>query len=165
MDERSQETRDHEKETDSGLWTAVKQAVEQKREPTSDLWETLGERLDLSKSKPKRIARVEVAHRTARGEEYYILKHLEDDTYLRLDARDCFLWELMDGQHSIRDMAVAYFARYGAFPFERLIRFVEKLTANGFLEEKPLHVFGAIVGHLAARSWIHRPGEQRDPNS
>jgi len=156
MDERSQERQDHEKEADQGLWTALEQAVEQEREPALDLWETLGERLDLSQRKPRRIAHVEVAHRTVRGEEYYVLKHLEGDTYLRLDARDYFLWELMDGQHSIRDLAVAYFARYGAFPFERLIRFVERLKENGFLEEKPVHVFGAIVGHLAARSWIYR---------
>ena len=150
------EIQEHEKRADEGLWTALEQAVEQEREPTLDLWETLGERLDLSKRKPRRIAHVEVAHRTARGEEYYVLNNLEGDTYLRLDARDYSLWELMDGQHSIRDLAVAYFARYGAFPFERLIRLVEKLKANGFLEEKPLHVFGAIVGHLAARSWIYR---------
>jgi hypothetical protein len=91
VDERSQERQDHEKEADQGLWTALKQAVEQEREPTSDLWETLGERLDLSKRKPRRIAHVEVAHRTAHGEEYYVLKHLEGDTYLRLDARDYFL--------------------------------------------------------------------------
>ena len=110
MDQRSQEIQEHEKRADAGLWTTLEQAVEQEREPTSDLWETLRERLDLSKSKPRRIAHVEVAHRTARGEEYYVLKHLEGDTYLRLDARDYFLWELMDGQHSIRDLAVAYFA-------------------------------------------------------
>ena len=157
MDQRSQERQDHEKETDRGLWTALEQAVEQEREPTLDLWETLGERLDISRRKPKGIAHAEVAaHQTARGEEYYVLKNSEGDTYLRLDAQDYFLWKLMDGQHSIRDLAVAYFACYGAFPFERLIHLVEKLKENGFLEEKPLHVFGAIVGRFAARSWVYR---------
>ena len=157
MDERFHERQDHGEETDEGLWSDLEQAVEQERESTLDLWETLGERLDISRRKPKHIAHAEVAaHQTAHGEEYYVLKHLEGDTYLRLDARDYFLWELMDGQHSIRDLAVAYSARYGTFPFERLIRLVEKLKENGFLEEKPVHVFGAIVGRFAARSWVYR---------
>ena len=47
--------------TTKGLWSNLEQAVEQEHKPTIDLWENLGERLDLSKKKPERIASVEVA--------------------------------------------------------------------------------------------------------
>jgi len=157
VDERFQGGQDHGEETDEGLWTALEQAVEQERELTLDLWETLRERLDLSKRKPKHIAYAEVAcHRTARGEEYYILKNPEANTYLRLDPRNYFLWELMDGEHSIRDLAVAYFVKYGAFPFDRLVHLVTQLKMNHFLEEKPVHVFDTVAHHFAAQTLAYR---------
>ena len=141
----------------SGLWTALEQAVGQEPQPTQDLWDTLQERMDLSKRKPKHIADAEVAsHQTASGEEYYVLKNPEADAYLKLDPRDYFLWELMDGEHTIRDLAVAYFDKFGAFPFDRLCQLVAQLKMNHLLEEKPVHVFGAIAHHFTAQTLAYR---------
>lgn len=152
-------TNGHQKEeTGRGLWATLEQAAEREpaRELSLDLWETLQERLDLSKRKPRRIAHVEVAfHQTSR-EEYYVLNNPEADTYLKLDPRDYFIWELMDGEHSIRDLAVAYFAKYGAFPLDRLVHLITQLKTNRFLEEKPVHVFGTITHYFAAQSLAYR---------
>lgn len=157
MDERFQEREKQGERTDGGLWTTLERSVEEEREPTLDLWETLGERLDLSKRKPKRLAHAEVAsHQTARGKEYYVLKNPEANTYLKLDPRDYFLWELMDGEHSIRDLAVAYFVKYGAFPFDRLVHLCTQLKMNHLLEEKPVHVFGTVAHHFAAQTLVYR---------
>jgi putative peptide zinc metalloprotease protein len=146
-----------EERTGRGLWSALEQAVEQEREPMLDLWETIKERLDLSKKKPKGIANVEVAlQERTHGEAYYVLRSLETNTYLKLGPRDFFLWELMDGEHSIRDLAVAYFVKFGSFPFDRLIRLVTQLKMNHFLEEKPVHVFGTIAHHFAAQTLAYR---------
>jgi putative peptide zinc metalloprotease protein len=159
MNEALQDMSDQEKTSSGGLWTALEQAVEQEQEPqpTQDLWETLQDRMDLSKRKPKHITHAEVAsHQTASGEEYYVLKNPEANTYLKLDPRDYFLWELMDGEHSIRDLAVAYFVKFGAFPFDRLGQLVAQLKMNDLLEEKPVHVFGAIAHHFAAQTLAYR---------
>lgn len=157
MNEPFQDKSDQEEETGKGLWGTLEQAAKEEREPTLDLWETLRERLDPSKSKPKRIAHAEVAaHQTARGEEYYILNNPEANTYLRIDARDYFLWELLDGEHSVRDLAVAYFVRFGAFPFDRLVQLIGQLKMNHFLEEKPVHVFGTLAQHFASKSLPYR---------
>jgi putative peptide zinc metalloprotease protein len=157
MNEAFQNMSDQEKKNSGGLWTTLERAVEQEQQPVLDLWETLQERMDLSKRKPKHIAYAEVAsHQTAREGEYYVLKNPETDTYLKLDARDYFLWELMDGEHSIRDLAVAYFVKFGAFPFDRLGQLVAQLKMNHLLVEKPVHVFGAIAHHFAAQTLAYR---------
>jgi putative peptide zinc metalloprotease protein len=148
---------DQEERTVKGLWSALEQAVEQEQEPTLDLWETVRERLDLSKKKPKGIANVEVAiQQRTHGEEYYVLRSPEANTYLKLDPRDYFLWGLMDGQHSVRDLAVAYFVKFGAFPFDRLAHLIAHLKMNHLLEEKPVHVFGSISQRFAARTLAYR---------
>ena len=157
MGEQLQERQDYEERAGRGLWSDLEQAVEQEREPALDLWETIEERLDLSKKKPKRIANVEVAlQQRTHGEEYHVLRSPEANTYLKLDPRDYFLWELMDGEHSVRDLAVAYFVRFGAFPFDRLVHLMAQLKANRLLEEKPVHVFGAVAQRFAAQTLIYR---------
>jgi len=156
MDERLPKSQRQTEETDQGLWTALQQAVEQESEPTLDVWETLRERLDLSLKKPKRIANVEVVRqRTSQGENYYVLKSLEANTYLRIDDRDFFLWELMDGEHSVRDLAVAYFVRFGAFPFDRLVHLVTQLKSNRLLEGRPAYIFGTLAEHFAAKGLVY----------
>jgi putative peptide zinc metalloprotease protein len=155
--EMNDSSQDPEEKRAGGLWEALEAAVEQEKAPTFDLWAAARERLDPSKRKPKRSAHVEVNyHQTSRGEEYHILRNPEANTYLKLDVRDYFLWELMDGEHSVRDMAVAYFAQYGAFPFERLTNLSGQLRGKGLLEEKPVHIFGVVAQHFAARAWVYR---------
>lgn len=143
--------------TTKGLWSNLEQAVEQEREPAIDLWQNLGQRLDLSKKKPKRIASVEVArHQAAHGQVYYVLHNAQANTYLQVDERDYFLWELLDGEHSIRDLAVAYSVRFGAFPFDRLVHLLGQLKARYFLEDKPVQVFGSVAEHLSNRTLAYR---------
>lgn len=157
MDGSFQDRSGVEEETSRGFWSNLEQVVERERKPTVDLWETLRERLDLSKKKPKRIASVEVVgQQTARGEVYYVLHNVEANTYLQVDARDYFLWGLLDGEHSIRDLAVAYFVQFGAFPFDRLVHLLGQLKMNYFLAEKPVHVFSTVAKQLAARTLAYR---------
>jgi hypothetical protein len=52
--------------------------------------------------------------RTADGEESYVLHNPGADAYVEIDARNYFLWELMDGKHTLADLAMAYFAKFGA---------------------------------------------------
>lgn len=111
----------------------------------------------MSQKKPRRIAGVEVACQpSSEGEPTYVLHSPVANTYLKLDARDYYLCEQMDGEHSVRDLAVAYFTQYGSFPFERLVRLLGQLKANRLLEEKPLDVFGSATTHLAARTIAYR---------
>jgi len=68
------------------------------------------------------------------GRDYYVLKGLGHSGYLRLAERDVFLWKLMDGRHTLRDMLVAYMRAYRALGADRLADLLEELYEKGFLQ-------------------------------
>jgi len=145
------------RETKSGLWGSLEQAVEEMPAPASNLWAALEDRLDFSKSKPRRTSGVEVAkHHTAQGAEYYVLHQPQAASYLKIEPQDYFLWELMDGEHSIRDLALAYLIQYRAFPFDRLVHLIGQLKARQFLTDKPRAVFGTVADQLASHTLAYR---------
>jgi putative peptide zinc metalloprotease protein len=132
-------------------------ACEERARGAVDLWQSLQMRLDISRRRPRRLAVYEVAHLgVGSDQEYYVLKNPAAHTYVRCTPQDFFLWERMDGQHTMRDMAVAYFAEFGAFPFERLIGLIAQLGEAGFLEKKPVRIFDVIGQRFEGRSWMQR---------
>lgn len=68
-----------------------------------------------------------------KGEDYFVLKNLNQAVYIRLLERDAFLWKLMDGQHSLRDILVAYMQKYHSLGADRLLDLLDELTEKGFL--------------------------------
>lgn len=67
------------------------------------------------------------------GGEYFVLKSLNLPVYIRLTERDVFLWKLMDGQHTLRDILIAYLHTYQALGADRLIDLLNELVEKGFL--------------------------------
>jgi putative peptide zinc metalloprotease protein len=91
----------------------------------------------LDAYKPKHDTRVQVARtQVYHGEAYYVLHNPAADTYLEIDPHNFFLWELMDGEHALADLAMAYFGKYGVFPFDRLDQLIAQLKANQLLDEE-----------------------------
>lgn len=72
------------------------------------------------------------------GSDYFVLKGLDLQGYIRLTERDVFIWKLMDGQHTLRDILVAYYQAYHAIGTERLIDLLEELNEKGFLKNTQL---------------------------
>jgi putative peptide zinc metalloprotease protein len=152
-------------EEPQGLWGLLQEKADQNlplpcREGTGEgdgLWQSLQQRLNLSRRRPKRIAEYELAHLGVGSDhEYYVLKNPTAHTYVRCTPQDFSLWEMMDGRHSMRDLAVAYFAEFGSFPFERLVSLITQLGEAGFLEEKRVQVFNTLGQRLEGRSWTQR---------
>ena len=86
----------------------------------------------------------------ARGETYWILKNLRTDAYVRLTAEQVFLWDSMDGDSSVQDIAVAYMLEYGKLAIVSLLTLLEQLQQKGFIE--PLvDIYGATDESLAQR--------------
>ncbi len=138
--------------TDSSIWKRIEARAKKAQKPTQDLWVTLKDRLDFSKLKPKGVRTVEIAKQKIRGEKYYILHNTEKDTYLQLDPKGFFLWNLMDGQHSLTDLSVAYLSEFNSVPFGQLRALLAQLKSNSFLEEKALNLYGLIWNRLGAES-------------
>ena len=120
------------------------------------------------KLRPRRSTRVHIEERaleSALGEEY-MLRNVDADRYLRLNAREYYLWEHIDGAHTIQDLAVAYFQAYGSFEFEEIRGFLNKARRLGAVQVRPTTVVRArqvaqrtgLVGALGRaltydRSW------------
>jgi putative peptide zinc metalloprotease protein len=87
------------------------------------------------------------------GGDYFVLKGLDHPDYIRLAERDVFIWKLMDGRHSLRDILVAYFQVYHAMGTDRLIDLLNELSGKGFLQNteliRPTQPRGAIAISLS----------------
>lgn len=139
------------------IWEQLELAREQ-QQPDIDLWELVADRLNPYKFKPERHAHVEVeAFERRKGDAvYYMLHNLRDDTYMRLSESDYFVWNLLDGQHSVRDVAVAYALRYNAFEFNKITILLNSLQEKGFLLEQHVDLFSDLTWHNASKSWSFR---------
>ena len=93
---------------------------------------------EAAQLKPKRALHVQVHYDPIKfGDTYYVLHNTDTCTYLEIDPQNYFLWELMDGEHTLTDLAMAYYARYGSSPFERLDTLILQLEKNGLIENSP----------------------------
>lgn len=64
-----------------------------------------------------------------RGEGRWVLRNTRGGAYLELDERDVFLWHLLDGDNSIRDLLFAYAQRYGELALPRIERTLHAFAA------------------------------------
>lgn len=117
------------------------------------LWLALRDRLDMYQMHPRRLEAVEEARlHSAREGEYYILKDRRDLTYVKLTPRDYYLWTLMDGTRSVKDLIVAYFLQFGAFANGRVCALVEQLHAHQFLTTRSAHLYRTLDRRLQRHS-------------
>ncbi len=70
---------------------------------------------------------------TRAGEVRYILRNTRDDKFLELSERDRFIWDLLDGAHTMRDIVLAYAREYQQLALPRIQAFLQQLTAANLL--------------------------------
>jgi hypothetical protein len=78
----------------------------------------------------------EVASRVS-GQQNFILKNRLTERYLLLSEPERFLWDQMDGNTSLQDLATAYVLRYGEFDFEIIPTLIRKLQRAQLLVLAP----------------------------
>jgi putative peptide zinc metalloprotease protein len=71
------------------------------------------------------------------GQPSYILKNTTTDRFLLLTEPEKFLWQKMDGQTSLQEIATAYVLRYGAFDFDIIPALMRKLQRAQLLTLTP----------------------------
>ena len=109
-----------------------------------DLLEVLGENrqtgermLELvrMRDRPRRVRGIEVHHRTTlTGETITTLKDPRRDTNHRLSPAGWFVWQRLDGEHTLQDLTSEYRVRYEAPASHAVIEAVVDLVATGFVE-------------------------------
>jgi CRP-like cAMP-binding protein len=110
----------------------------------TDLLEVLGEdrqtrermlELVRMRDRPRRVRGIEVHHRTTiTGETITTLKDARRDTNYRLSPAGWFLWQRLDGEHTLRDLTSEYLATYEASASHAVVEAVVGLVAAGFVE-------------------------------
>ena len=110
----------------------------------TDLLEVLGEdrqtrermlELVRMRDRPRRVRGIEVHHRTTiTGETITTLKDARRDTNHRLSPAGWFVWQRLDGEHTLRDLTSEYMATYEASASHAVVEAVVGLVAAGFVE-------------------------------
>ena len=110
----------------------------------TDLLEVLGEdrltrermlELVRMRDRPRRVRGIEVHHRTTiTGETITILKDARRDTNHRLSPAGWFVWQRLDGEHTLRDLTSEYVTKYEASGSHAVVEAVVGLVAAGFVE-------------------------------
>jgi putative peptide zinc metalloprotease protein len=119
------------------------------------LWAWLVAQVDKAAYRPQAVSGVAAYRLEEDGIAYYVLKNPHLGTYLRLSESDYWLWELMDGARTVKDLVVAYFERYKAFAFGRVAALVDELRGEGFLIDRPVAVYRQAAEQLAKRDWTY----------
>ena len=73
-----------------------------------------------------------------------MLNNPQAGTYLKLDEKDFYVWSLMDGTHTIKQLVVAFFSEYGTIAFGRVIDLVAQLRAASFLVDPYVNVYADV---------------------
>src|SRR5687768_13138951 len=146
-----------------GLWGALAEVGPAARTSTSstqgdtpscsvDVWACLADQLDLGAYVPTPSPDVEERAVEGRdGRRFWVLRS-PSLHYLRLDDTDLDLWQRMDGQRNVRQIAVDHFLERGGFVADRLARLVRRLRADGFLGSPPKDAFTDVDRHLQSQT-------------
>jgi putative peptide zinc metalloprotease protein len=84
----------------------------------------------------------------------FVLKNARSDRYVMLSEPERFLWEQMDGDTSLQDMATAYVLRYGAFDFDVIPALIGKLQRARLLTLEPVSVLRRALARNRQRRLV-----------
>ncbi|MBN1484857.1 MAG: cyclic nucleotide-binding domain-containing protein [Chloroflexia bacterium] len=99
--------------------------------PPSTFWTRLQEAVSLADYRPRPAEDVTASEQ----EGQYVLKSPRAGAYTRLAPEEYALWKMLDGQRSVRELAVAYFLQFQRFmPVAELVR---RLRQGHLLADPP----------------------------
>ncbi|MDP7130936.1 MAG: cyclic nucleotide-binding domain-containing protein [Planctomycetota bacterium] len=65
---------------------------------------------------------------------HFLLRNRNEGAYVRIDEREYFLWQQMDGHTTLGELVESYFDQYHALGYDRVGKFLHKLIDHGFLD-------------------------------
>ena len=118
----------------------------------------VGSALAFAHLRPQRVGPdayelAEVASRVS-GQANFILKNRLTERYLFLSEPERFLWDQMDGQRSLQDLATAYVLRYGEFDFEIIPALIRKLQRAQLLVLTPASRLRKVLARNRGRHLV-----------
>ena len=124
------------------IFEGLDRQLQQAETGREGVWAHLKETSNISNYQPRQAPGVVYEQlESQRDGTYYMLNNPQAGTYLRLDGRDFYIWSLMDGTQTIKQLVVAYFSEYGSIAFGRVTDLVAQLRAASFLNDAPVNVY------------------------
>lgn len=143
-----------------GLWAELSEETLIISQPKVSEWSRITRIEDFTHYKPnRRLGWALKQLETAGGTEYFVLKNMRAGTYLRLTKEQVFLWNLMDGQHTIQDLVVEFFIHHKTLAIQGLLDFLVQLEAKGFLIEPRINLYNRtadLLGQGRLSTLAHR---------
>lgn len=91
--------------------------------------------LSIERGRPIRHSHITVHKRmNTEGQTVYILKDPVHNRYYKLSDEGHFIWRLLDGNHTLKDITVALFQALQIFSPESVCRIIFGLAGAGFVE-------------------------------
>lgn len=143
--------------TGPSVWERIEEEISKQQEeaPVLDIWKLADDRLNMAKYRPVPIADAELAEvSTGTGAKRYMLRNPHDDKYIILGEQEIFLWNLIDGQNTLKDLTLEYFAKYGTIGQDVLFNLLGLLKRNGFFKQKPAPVMQTLMARLQGRKLL-----------
>ena len=110
-----------------------------------DVWETLGERLDLSLLRPKLVSDVEIRlFRLRWGNDYAMIANPRRMIHFQLEVWEAELAQQMDGTRSVAEIVVEHLEGTGDLDASAVTDLVTFLRREGFLEPLTVDVPAAV---------------------
>ena len=120
------------------------------------IWAQLSAALDFSQARPCQTDSIVTKELVDASGQHIMLKNQRTHTYARLSPQEFWLWQKMDGEHTVQSLVLAYFLEYKAFAFAAILSLVNRLRAQNMLTEPPPFLYAEISRALQKRSLGYR---------
>ncbi len=121
------------------------------------LWRWLAQQVDFARERPRRRNDLELTRlQSEKLGTHYIVKNPAAGRYLKLTPEDHFLFSLMDGEHTVRDLLLAYYREFGALAFSRVLGLIQELKEGLFLLQEQPRLLSYLRRQCARRGWLGR---------
>jgi putative peptide zinc metalloprotease protein len=111
--------------------------------------------IQRQRDRPCRIGSVIVQEqRSCEGDMLKILKNPQIGTYIRLSAEGWFIWERLDGQHTLKDLTLDFMSEWKTLAPDKIAAIIAELSKSGFIQTKSLRY--DVLPVVAKISWWQR---------
>jgi putative peptide zinc metalloprotease protein len=141
-----------EKETvEIDLWKILESREPEVSEAGFDLWKNLSEDLKLWKERPKLRDDLVTSRMEERGRIYYVVKDPVALRYFKLRENEYFILSLLDGNHELRDIVIAYSTKYRPINVQAVSSFLDSLDTMELIERKEENIFALLKARFPVR--------------
>lgn len=111
--------------------------------------------IQRQRDRPRRIENVIVQEqKTAEGDVLKILKNPQIGTYVRLSSEGWFIWERLDGRHTLKDLTLDFMSEWKTLAPEKIAAIIAELAKSGFIQTKALR--NDVLPAVSKISWWQR---------